>query len=51
MNICLLPNLAYLSGTSRAIEIYKSLIKQGESLIVAKHDGKYEMILQEEKIP
>ncbi|GAB6091690.1 glycosyltransferase [Spirochaeta dissipatitropha] len=51
MNICLFPNLAYLSETSRAIEIYKALKTLGEPPIVATHGGTYEKILQEEMIP
>lgn len=51
MSICLFPNLAYLSETSRAIEIYKALTKQGATPVVATHGGTYEGILQEESIP
>lgn len=51
MSICLFPNLAYLSETSRAIEVYRALRKLGVSPIVATHGGTYEFILQEEAIP
>ncbi len=51
MSICLFPNLAYLSETSRAVEIYRALRELGESPLVAAHGGTYEFILQEERIP
>ncbi len=51
MSICLFPNLAYLSETSRAIEIYKALKGKGIKPIVATHGGTYEFILKEENIP
>ncbi len=51
MSICLFPNLAYLSETSRAVEIYKALKQQGVIPIVATHGGTYEGILREENIP
>ncbi len=51
MSICLFPNMGYLSETSRTIEIYKALRKQGETPFVATHGGTYEWVLQEENIP
>jgi len=51
MSICLFTNLAYLSETSRAIEIYKALKEQGIKPIVATHGGTYEFILKDENIP
>ncbi len=51
MKICLFPNLAYLSETSRAIEVYNELIKKGQKPIFATHGGTYESILRDENIP
>lgn len=51
MSICLFPNMAYLSETSRAIEIYKALREHGEAPLVATHGGTYEWVLREEGIP
>ncbi len=45
MSICLFPNMGYLSETSRTIEIYKALRKQGETPFVATHGGTYEWVL------
>lgn len=51
MNICIFPNCAYLSETSRMIEVYKALIKLGKKPIMATHGGLYEFVLKEEQIP
>ena len=51
MSICLFPNTAYLSETSRAIAIYRALREEGESPFVATHGGTYEFVLQKEHIP
>jgi len=51
VSICLFPNVAYLSETSRAVAIYKALRRIGETPIVATHGGTYEFVLQEERIP
>lgn len=50
ISICLFPNVAYLSETSRAVEIYKALKKQGSTPVVATHGGTYEAILKQENI-
>lgn len=51
MKVCLFPNVAYLSETSRAIEIFKALKMLGVNPLVATHGGTYEHILREERIP
>jgi len=51
MAICCFPNCAYLSETSRMIEVYKRLLDRGEKAIVATHGGTYEFVLEEEGIP
>ena len=51
MSICLFPNLAYLSETSRAVEIYRALRELGETPLVATHGGTYETVLQDEEVP
>ncbi|TVR57807.1 MAG: hypothetical protein EA426_11465 [Spirochaetaceae bacterium] len=51
MSICLLPNMAYLSETSRTVEIYKALKEHGTTPVVATHGGTYESILKQEGIP
>jgi UDP:flavonoid glycosyltransferase YjiC (YdhE family) len=48
--ICLLPNCAYLSETSRMIEIRKALIEMGENVCVASHGGPHEKILEDEGV-
>lgn len=51
MSICLMPNCAYLSETSRMIAIYKALREAGADAVVATHGGTYEKLLQNETIP
>ncbi len=50
MKICLFPNCAYLSETSRMIAVYKKLIAKGEDVIMATHGGTYEFVLRDEGI-
>jgi len=50
MKICTFPNCAYLSETSRMIEIYKELIKRGHEVTMATHGGPYEWLFAEEGI-
>ncbi len=49
--ICLLPQCAYLSETSRALEIYRALRARGVQPRVATHGGTYETLLQRAGIP
>jgi UDP:flavonoid glycosyltransferase YjiC (YdhE family) len=51
MVICLMPNCAYLSETSRMIAIYKALREAGADAVIATHGGTYEKLLQNESIP
>lgn len=51
MSICCFPNCAYLSETSRMVEVYKELVKIGEKPLMATHGGTYEFILKESGIP
>lgn len=51
MKICTFPNCAYLSETSRMIEIYKALKKRHVEVVMATHGGPYEWLFEEEKIP
>ncbi len=51
MKICTFPNCAYLSETSRMIEIYKELKKRGIDVVMATHGGPYEWLFKEEGIP
>ncbi|WP_436524322.1 glycosyltransferase [Actinoplanes sp. HUAS TT8] len=44
--ICLLPHCAYLSGTSRIIEIHRALGKRGITPRVATYGGTYESALR-----
>jgi UDP:flavonoid glycosyltransferase YjiC (YdhE family) len=48
--ICLMPMCAYLSETSRMIQIYKALRKQGAEARVATHGGVHEVLLRNEAI-
>lgn len=45
--ICLLPNCAYLSSTSRMLEIHRALRERGAPVRVATHGGTYEPLLHE----
>lgn len=49
--ICLMPMCAYLSETSRMIQIYKALKAQGAEARIATHGGVHEALLQSEGIP
>jgi UDP:flavonoid glycosyltransferase YjiC (YdhE family) len=49
--ICLMPMCAYLSETSRMIQIYKALRAQGAEARIATHGGIHETLLQSEGIP
>ncbi len=49
--ICLMPNCAYLSETSRMISIYKALRAAGAPAMVATHGGTHEKLLALENIP
>ena len=49
--ICLMPMCAYLSETSRMIQIYKALKAQGAEASIATHGGVHEALLQSEGIP
>lgn len=51
MSICCFPNCAYLSETSRMVAVYRELMKQGETPVMATHGGTYEFILKDEGIP
>ena len=48
--ICLMPMCAYLSETSRMIQIYKALKRQGAEARVATHGGVHEALLHNEGI-
>ena len=48
--ICLMPMCAYLSETSRMIQIYKALKAQGAEACIATHGGVHEALLQNEGI-
>ena len=48
--ICLLPHCAYLSQTSRMIEIYRALRDRGVTPRVATYGGTYESVLRAEGI-
>lgn len=50
MKICTFPNCAYLSETSRMIEIYKELSKRGIEVVMATHGGPYEWLFKDEGI-
>lgn len=50
MKICTFPNCAYLSETSRMIELYKEMKLRGEEVIMATHGGTYEWLFEEEGI-
>lgn len=49
--VVLTPNCAFLSETSRMIEIYKALKNLDIPVIIATHGGTYEFIFDREKIP
>jgi UDP:flavonoid glycosyltransferase YjiC (YdhE family) len=49
--ICLLPHCAYLSETSRMMEIHRALTELGMPVRVATHGGPHERRLQEAGIP
>ena len=51
MVICLMPNCAYLSETSRMIAIYKALRETGADAMMATHGGTYEKLIHNEAIP
>lgn len=51
MKVCMFPNCAYISETSRMIEIYKELKTRGIEVIMATHGGPYEWLLEDEGIP
>jgi UDP:flavonoid glycosyltransferase YjiC (YdhE family) len=48
--ICLMPMCAYLSETSRMIQIYKALRKQGAQARMATQGGTHEVMLRNEGI-
>ncbi len=48
--ICLMPMCAYLSETSRMIQIYKALKAAGAQARIATHGGVHEALLQSEGI-
>ncbi|MCS5421361.1 MULTISPECIES: glycosyltransferase [Psychrilyobacter] len=50
MKICTFPNCAYLSETSRMIELYKEMKSRGEEVVMATHGGPYEWLFKEEGI-
>jgi UDP:flavonoid glycosyltransferase YjiC (YdhE family) len=49
--ICLMPMCAYLSETSRMIQIYKALKQQGAQVSIATHGGVHEALIRAESIP
>lgn len=49
--ICLLPNCAYLSETSRMLEIYRALLAKGAEVCVATHGGPHEEQLRKAGVP
>ena len=49
--ICLMPMCAYLSETSRMIQIYKALKQKGAPVSMATHGGVHEALIQQEGIP
>jgi UDP:flavonoid glycosyltransferase YjiC (YdhE family) len=49
--ICLMPNCAYLSETSRMIAIFKALRAAGAPAVIATHGGTHEKLLSTEGIP
>lgn len=49
--ICLMPMCAYLSETSRMIQIYKALAARGAEVRVATQGGVHEQLLKAERIP
>jgi UDP:flavonoid glycosyltransferase YjiC (YdhE family) len=49
--ICLMPNCAYVSETSRMISIYKALRAAGAHAVVATHGGTHEKLLRSEDVP
>jgi UDP:flavonoid glycosyltransferase YjiC (YdhE family) len=49
--ICLMPMCAYLSETSRMIQIYKALKARGENVRMATHGGVHEALIAGEGIP
>lgn len=48
--ICLMPMCAYLSETSRMIQIYKALRAQGAAVCMATHGGVHEALIKAEGI-
>ncbi|HEX7745022.1 MAG TPA: nucleotide disphospho-sugar-binding domain-containing protein [Micromonosporaceae bacterium] len=49
--ICLLPNCAFLSETTRLLEIYRALRERDAAVRVATHGGTYEYLLAEAGVP
>jgi UDP:flavonoid glycosyltransferase YjiC (YdhE family) len=49
--ICLMPNCAYLSETSRMISIYRALRALGVDAAIATHGGTHEALLRSQGIP
>jgi len=49
--ICLMPMCAYLSETSRMIQIYKALKQKGAQVSIATHGGVHEALIKAEGIP
>ncbi|KAB2913712.1 MAG: glycosyltransferase family 1 protein [Hyphomicrobiaceae bacterium] len=49
--ICLMPMCAYLSETSRMIQIYKALSARGARVCMATHGGVHEALIRAEGIP
>jgi UDP:flavonoid glycosyltransferase YjiC (YdhE family) len=48
--ICLMPNCAYLSETSRMIQIFKALRSRGAEARIATHGGVHEALLRSEGV-
>ncbi|MDQ6436059.1 glycosyltransferase [Mesorhizobium sp. LHD-90] len=48
--ICLMPNCAFISETSRMIQIYKALKDRGVAARIATHGGMHETLLKDEGI-
>jgi UDP:flavonoid glycosyltransferase YjiC (YdhE family) len=49
--ICLMPNCAYLSETSRMLAIWRALEARGARTLIATHGGTYERLLSEAGAP
>lgn len=49
--ICLMPNCAYISETSRMISIHRALAARGGEVCVATHGGTHERLLRDAGVP